>query len=109
MAIDNSLRVIDVWYNEPSMGNERPKLLAKLAMLELCGWIEETFDELIRKVDKVTINDSKWVCENVIRKTSGFTYALHLRPMLVKLIGEVITRKVEEEMEKNNIMVILNE
>ena len=102
MAIEDSLRVLDVWYNEPSGGNDRPKLLSKLAMLELCGWIEENFDELIRNVDKITINDSQWVCDNLIKKTSGFTYVSHLRPMLVKLIGEVLTRRVEAEMDKNH-------
>lgn len=100
--IEDSLRLIDTWYNEPSVGNDRPKLLSKLAMLELCGWIEETFDELIREVDRSTINDSKWVSECVIKKTSGFTYASHLRPMLVTLIGEVLTRRVEDEMERNH-------
>lgn len=100
--IEDSLRVLDTWYNEPSVGNDRPKLLSKLAMLELCGWIEETFDELIREVDRSTINDSKWVSECVIKKTSGFTYASHLRPMLVKLIGEVLTRRVEDDMASNH-------
>lgn len=101
-SIEDSLRVLDVWYNEPSVGNDRPKLLSKLALLELCGWIEETFDELIREVDKITINDSKWVSECVIKKTSGFTYLSHLRPMLVTLIGEILTRRVENEMDNKH-------
>lgn len=100
--IENSLCVLDVWYNEPSVGNDRPKLLSKLALLELCGWIEETFDELIREVDKITINDSKWVADSVIKKTSGFTYVSHFRPMLVTLIGEILTRRAENEMDKNH-------
>lgn len=100
--IDDSLRLLDNWYNESSVGNDRPKLLSKLAMLELCGWIEETFDELIRMVDRTTINDGKWVSDNVIKKTSGFTYSSHFRPMLVTLIGELHTRRVENEMEQNH-------
>ncbi|MDO8812972.1 MAG: hypothetical protein Q7J38_13225 [Gallionella sp.] len=100
--IEVSLRVLDVWYNEPSIGNDRTVLLSKLAILELCGWIEEAFDELIRGVDGSTINDSEWVHENVITKTSGFNYINHFRPMLVKLIGEVLTRRVEADMEQNH-------
>jgi hypothetical protein len=100
--IEDSLRVLDVWYNEPSVGNERTILLSKLAILELCGWIEEAFDELIREVDRSTINDNKWVLDNVITRTNGFSYIKHFRPMLVQLIGEVLTRRVEAEMEQNH-------
>ncbi|MDO9052921.1 MAG: hypothetical protein Q7U37_03180 [Gallionella sp.] len=97
---EDTLRLLDTWYNEPSIGNDRPKLISKLALLELCGWIEVTFDELIYKVDKLTINDTDWVSENLIKKTNGFTYNLHLRPMIVKLIGEVLARRVEQLMEE---------
>lgn len=100
--IEDSLRTLVAWYDEPSRGNDRPKLLSKLALLELCGWIEETFDDLIRGIDSATINDNKWVSECVIKKTNGFTYTSHLRPMLVNLLGEILTRRVEDEMELNH-------
>lgn len=100
-TIQDTLKLLCNWYDEPSTGNERPKLISKLALLELCGWIEGTFDEIILEVNKSTINDQKWVLE-LLGKTSGFTYASHLRPMLICLIGEIFTRKFESEMEKNN-------
>lgn len=100
--IEDSLRVLDAWYNEPGLGNDRTTLLSKLAMLELCGWIEENFDELILEVDKITIKDSKWVSSHVTKKTSGFTYVSHFRPMLVTLIGELLTRRVEKEMDQKH-------
>lgn len=101
-SIEDTLKLLCTWYDEPSIGNDRPKLLSKLALLELCGWIEETLDEIIREVDKSTINDGKWVYTEVIKKTYGFNYNSHFRPMLVKLIGEVFTRKIESEMNNSD-------
>jgi hypothetical protein len=100
-TIENTLKTLCIWYDEPSIGNERPKLISKFALLELCGWIEGTFDEIISDVNDLTIKDADWA-KDLLNKTSGFTYATHFRPMLVNLIGEVFTRKVELEMEKNN-------
>ena len=35
-----TLQTIDVWFKEPATSNDRPILLSKLAILELCGWLE---------------------------------------------------------------------
>lgn len=98
-SIENTLIVLDIWYNEPSVGSERPKLISKLALLELCGWIEETFDEMIRNIGDQTLGDGKWVNEKLIDRTSGFKYDAHLRSMIVELVGEVFARRIEEKME----------
>lgn len=74
-------------------------LLSKLAILELCGWLEVEFDRLIRLVEAGRLNDSDWVEKNVIEKTNGFSYNGHWRPMLCKVVGEVFTRRVEQAME----------
>lgn len=98
-SIEDTLNVLDAWYNEPSVGSDRPKLISKLALLELCGWIEEVFDEMMRNIDAQTLGDEKWVNEKLIDRTSGFKYDTHLRAMIVELIGEVFARRIEEQME----------
>ncbi len=98
-SIEQTLRLLDAWYNEPSAGNDRSKLISKLALLELCGWIEGVFDEMIRKIGQQTLGDEKWVNEKLIDKTSGFKYDMHLRAMIVELVGEVFARRIEEQME----------
>ena len=98
-SIESTLSVLDVWYNEPSAGPDRPKLISKLALLELCGWIEETFDEMIRNIGNQTLGDEKWVNEKLIDRTSGFKYDAHLRSMIVELVGEVFARRIEEKMD----------
>lgn len=98
--VDATLRQLDVWYNEPSEGGDRPKLLSKLAVLELCGWIEGEFDRLALLVEAGRLNDPDWVKTNVISRTSGFTYTDHWRPMLSRLVGEVFARRVEAGLEQ---------
>ena len=97
--VDTTLRQLDTWYNEPSQGGDRPKLLSKLAVLELCGWLEGEFDRLILVAQANRLNDLDWVRANLVSRTSGFTYGDHFRPMLAKLIGEVFARKIEARME----------
>lgn len=97
--VDTTLKTLNTWFNEPSQGDDRAKLVSKLALLELCGWIEGEFDRLAMIVEAGRLNDAAWVSEFVISKTSGFTYAEHWRPMLTRLVGEVFARRIEQQME----------
>lgn len=97
--VDATLQQIDSWYNETNDGSDRPKLLSKLAILELCGWLEEEFDRIVLVAQTGRLNDADWVKKNIILKTSGFRYDDHLRQMLAKLFGEVLVRRIEKTME----------
>lgn len=97
--VTTTLQTLDVWYKEPTVSFDRPKLLSKLAILELCGWLEVEFDRLIRLVEVGRLDDAEWVDKNVIEKTNGFSYNSHWRPMLCKVVGEVFARRVEQAME----------
>jgi hypothetical protein len=97
-----TLKELATWFNEPTNSPSRPKLLSKLAVLELCGWLEVEFDRLIRLVETGRLNDAIWIDKNVINKTSGFEYDKHWRPMLCKVVGEVFARRVEDEMETSH-------
>lgn len=95
-----TLQALDVWFNEPaSQTQDRTQLLSKLAVLELCGWLEGEFDRLIRVVEAGRLNDAPWVESELIDKTNGFHYAKHWRQMLCRVVGEVFVRRVEAEME----------
>jgi hypothetical protein len=99
--VQETLRQLDNWYNEPGVGSQRPKLLSKLAMLELCGWIEGELDRVVISAVAVKLNDAPWVNEKVIGKTSGFHYGDHLRPMIARLVGETFARQIEIRMEQD--------
>ncbi len=99
-TLEDTLNELDRWYNEPSDQIERPLLLSKLAVLELCGWLEGEFDRFALIVDSLLLNDADWVKKNVVERTYGFAYNEHWRQMLVRLVGEVFARKVEKEMNR---------
>lgn len=98
-SIEETLKTLDSWFNEPHQDSDRPKLLSKLALLELCGWLEGTFDELILHVNNITLQDQDWTNKNIIKKVSGFQYENHLRSMLTKLVGETFAIRVEINIE----------
>jgi hypothetical protein len=98
-VVTATLNQLDSWFNEPTQGGDRPKLLAKLAILELCGWLEGEFDRLAMVVESGRLNDPEWVKSNVISGTFGFKYTEHWRRMLVGLVGEIYARRIEEAME----------
>lgn len=98
--IATTLATIDTWYNEPTAGSDRPKLLSKLALLELCGWLETEQDRIIAALDGSCLGDPAWTHKEVIERTFGFDYGKHFRPMLAKLLGEHLTRRLESQMEQ---------
>lgn len=97
--IEVTLKQLNSWFTEPTQGGDRPKLLSKLATLELCGWLEGEFDRLAIVVAEGRLNDPEWVKKNVISRTSGFLYDKHWRAMLSILVGEVFARRIEMQME----------
>jgi hypothetical protein len=101
-VISDTLAQLDVWYGEPTAGPERPKLLSKLALLELCGWLEVELDRIILAVQATCLNDEAWVRRELVDRTYGFRYHQHFRPMLSGIIGEHATRAIEREMGSNH-------
>lgn len=94
-----TLTELNTWYNVAGLSTDRTNLLSKLATIELCGWLEEEFDRLIRAVAAGRISDANWIENQVIENTFGFKYEKHWRGMLCKLVGEVFAQRVEAAME----------
>lgn len=71
---------------------------SKLAILELCGWIEISMDDIIlahcgRHV--TTPKNSKFVSDDIVKRTYGFDYERNFRKMLINLVGIVTCEKLE--------------
>ncbi len=93
--ITTILSEIDSRYNE-SRGVRDPLYYSKLALIELCGWIEVTMDSIVLDCAKKHLRNAdniNYVEKRVIRRTYSFLYEDHFRPMLMRVIGLV---KVEE-------------
>ncbi len=97
--VASTLIELDSWFREPGLNLDRTNLLSKLATIELCGWLEEEFDRLIRLVAHGRISDPTWIENQVIDITYGFSYNRHWRAMLCKVVGEVFALRVEDAME----------
>ena len=88
-TIVDTLTLLDSWYKEPNNSIERTNLLSKFALLELCGWIEGYFDNVILEIDGQFLNKNEWVQKNVINPTNGFRYEKDVRSMISRLVGEI--------------------
>ena len=85
------------------------KFYAKLALLEYCGWLEETFDDVVRNSirGQLTTQPFQQMFDAIILNTSGFQYQKHFRPMLVRAIGIVSVEKLELQISQNGELDIL--
>jgi hypothetical protein len=79
---------------------------SKLAILELCGWIEESMDDIIlrcatRHLKKVTNRD---YCEkDIVAKTFGFDYDRNFRFMLIRLVGLINVEVLESKVDTHKL------
>jgi len=99
--IYKNLKSMDVLYIH-SNSIKKGLFYSKLALLELCGWIEESMDDIIRRCahKNLKINRNLRMIENVIiKRTSGFEYNQHFRQMLVKTIGLINLEKLEKKFD----------
>jgi hypothetical protein len=100
-SIQQNLRTLDSLYRS-AIDPKKCLFYSKLAILELCGWTEETMDKIVRSCAKRTLKNStniKNVEDSVIRRTHGFEYNDHFRRMLIQVIGlhgvEVVEHHVD--------------
>lgn len=91
---------------------------SKLALLELGGWLEESYDGIIAvflenllEDDRIKSNDE--LLDKIIpiknkilekmNKNYGFSYGDHLKPLLIHMLGTLILFKIEKQIGLHNI------
>ena len=74
------------------------RYLSKVALIELCGWVEEEVDKLMLKYGKKCLKGTEFSTkyEEVVLNVYGFDYERHFRKMLVQLFGMYGTYHVEQ-------------
>jgi len=82
---------------------KKSSFYSKLAILELCGWIEETMDKIVRSCRARSLKNDQnreYIESSVIKRTHGFNYAENFRWMLIQVVGlsgvEIVERSVDE-------------
>lgn len=65
------------------------RYLSKVALIELCGWIEEELDKLMLKFGERCLKGTEYETkyEKIVTDVFGFNYDKHFRRMLVQLLG----------------------
>jgi len=100
--IEDTLKKLDTLYIN-SKSNKNAEYFSKLAIIELCGWIEESFDDIVYWYAKNNIKDKENIkyYENEIKKNNGFEYNNKIRPLFIKLIGIKNLENIENSLNKN--------
>jgi hypothetical protein len=99
--IQNNLTQINNLYKN-STGKKKPLFYSKLAILELCGWIEESIDDIVRRCTNQhlkNVEDRNYVTTQIIQRTYSFTYDMHFRKMLVPIVGLVNVERLERKLD----------
>lgn len=95
--IFNNLKSLDVKYRKTSSSKDT-LFFSKLALLELCGWIEESMDDIVLRCANRKLKESqnkKFVIDGVTGPVYGFEYKKHFRKMLIQLIGIINVERLE--------------
>jgi len=100
--IESNLKQLDKLYNKA--GTQKKELYySKLAMLEMCGWIEESMDDIVQmcanRVLKQRQNKS-YITKKVIKPTYGFEYDRHFKKMLIHVVGLMSIERVENKVDQ---------
>lgn len=80
--------------------NIKSNMWAKLAALDVCGWIEECIDKIVE--DFLSVRnlsaDNKKKVEARVKKINGFSYDDHFRPLMIELVGVIGFEKIEHNL-----------
>jgi hypothetical protein len=86
----SNLQQIERLYNNSSTSIQKSLFYSKLAIIELCGWIEMSMDDIVLRLAARRLkqhNHIKYIQKEVVKRTYGFDYERHFLPMIEAIIG----------------------
>ncbi len=101
-----NLKALDRKYIKASSQKES-LFYSKLALFELCGWIEESMDEIIISYASRHLTDTNnlaFVKGQIIKRTHGFDYENNFRQMLIKLLGIIKVERLEKYVDQGKLV-----
>jgi len=106
-----SLAMLDREYNNALLSPDPNKAVyfSKLAIIEYCGWLEETMDAIIAGYakGKVKTVPFKEILKSRIEKTYGFQYRKHFRPLLVHVVGIIRCERIQSVLDSSGELATL--
>lgn len=87
--IEQNILLIEGKYNDPSTTTHEQILYSKLAIIEFCGWIEESLDQVMKDytMRTISVTNQRYVEQFIIRPNSGFKYDKNLKYMFGHILG----------------------
>ncbi|HSV77183.1 MAG TPA: HEPN domain-containing protein [Bacteroidales bacterium] len=107
--IEDLLKELQELYDNPADPVHKD-YYSKLALLELCGWLELVIDDIALKYARARIIDPKNVElleKEIVGKTYGCDYKANFRPMLIKIIGLTNVEQFENKLTTLGVFQIL--
>jgi hypothetical protein len=107
-SITENLSILEKSYTKAT-STKKTLFYSKLALLELCGWIEESMDDIVRRCANRNLRDSRnrsYVEKEIIKRVHGFDYHNHFRTMLMKIIGLIKLERVERRINQNKLQLM---
>ncbi len=82
---------------------------SKMAIMEVCGWLEESFDEVAHNCVRSRLRtlDRRKFLQEKIKATHGFEYMTKARPLISHAIGVVRLLEIERELELDASLTVL--
>ena len=103
------LNELDKLYNDAT-SKKKAVYYSKLATLELCGWVEDTLDDIVLMYANRKLKESfnkKYIRKDVVKRNNGFQYKYNIRPMLIAVLGIITLEKIENKFEKTSKITVL--
>jgi hypothetical protein len=89
LTILKNLKRVDKLYSAARSPIET-LLYAKIGIIELCGWVEETMDAIVIDLSQRSLTSQAhrdYIEKQIVKKTYGFAYEAHFRKMLMGVVG----------------------
>lgn len=97
-----NLKIIERLYAD-SKSQHETLMYSKLAILELCGWIEESMDSIINVTLLKKLREERnkdYLRKQVIKRQKGFDYEDNFRRTLIGAIGLIRLEKLERKINQ---------
>lgn len=85
-SIENTIKRLDAEFATQITDPQMPMLLSKLAVMEFCGWLEVSIDEILNTyLNNHVVNQT--IIRRFMKKINGFSYENHIYHIFSLVIG----------------------
>ena len=107
--IAENLQSIALLFNASSSPRES-LFYSKLAIIELCGWIQMSMDDIVLRLSSRRLKEQhnqKYIKDNIVRRTYGFDYDRHFLPMIEAIIGRYGIEQMSAKIDKGILQALI--